>query len=135
MHCSHNKTFKVDECNFVKTAVIIGTKQLFTSVFLLYGMNINLSTDGQKRTTTSQHKENNNWRPTKNNYLTTQRKQSLATNKEQLPHSTKKTITGDQQRTTTSQHKENNHWRPTKNNYLTAQTKQHDVCVMSSLNN
>lgn len=29
------QTFKVDECNFVKTAVIIGTKQLFTSVFLL----------------------------------------------------------------------------------------------------
>jgi hypothetical protein len=75
MHCSHNKTFKVDECNFVETAVIIGTKQLFTSVFLLYGMNINLSTDGQKRTTTSQHKENNHWRPTKNNYLTAQTKQ------------------------------------------------------------
>ena len=85
------QTFKVDECNFVETAVIIGTKQLFTSMFLLYGMKINLSTDGQKRTTTSQHKENNNWRPTKNNYLTTQRKQSLATNKEQLPHSTNKT--------------------------------------------
>ena len=69
------QTFKVDECNFVKTAVIIGTKQLFTSVFLLYGMKINLSTDGQKRTTTSQHKENNHWRPTKNNYLTAQTKQ------------------------------------------------------------
>jgi hypothetical protein len=26
------QTFKVDEFNFVKTAVIIGTKQLFTSV-------------------------------------------------------------------------------------------------------